>query len=692
MYMKLVFTSIFFILFTSARAQPPDIDSLRKEVSLSKNDSVKLFLYTMLAEVYNEIRPDSSLYFAEKLLTLSRKFMFRLNEADALQQKAYALLNMGDYPGSLKTYLAGLAIAEDPESERNILPEKFRIQNRFLRSPVTAHTLRLVMLSRIYHYIGILYGTTNDKSKRELYYYLRAKKITEEIGNRSALCTIYSTMGRAYLSFKNTDSALFCEQKAYDLAMETDNKKYLGSILLNFGRIQTALKNKLLAIAYYQKAIDASFKFGYLRGVVASNLYLAELYKDSGKNDSIFRCIYAALEVAKFQNIPSLLLRSYNALAGFYSSTNNTDSIVKYQRLIIKMNDSVFTIKQAQLFENIDFDEEKRQEDQISQQTQYLNSIKISVLVAALAIFFLLAFILYRNNRQKQKANFLLTRQKEKIENALSELKNTQDQLIRSEKMASLGELTAGIAHEIQNPLNFVNNFSDINRELVDELTAELTTGNTQSAKEIADNIRDNEQKINHHGKRADAIVKGMLQHSRTSSGQKELTDINALCDEYLRLAYHGFRAKDPRDATSKNFNTKLKTDFDNNIGKVRVVPQDIGRVILNLINNAFYAVNQKQKNTAANTASNGYEPTVIVTTSSHNGKVEIAVKDNGDGIPQNIIDKIFQPFFTTKPTGQGTGLGLSLAYDIVKVHGGEIKIETKENEGSNFIIQLPDR
>jgi len=681
MYMKLVFTSIFFILFTSARAQPPDIDSLRKEVSFSKNDSVKLFLYTMLAEVYNEIRPDSSLYFAEKLLTLSRKFMFRLNEADALQQKAYALLNMGDYPGSLKTYLAGLAIAEDPESERNILPEKFRIQNRFLRSPVTAHTLRLVMLSRIYHYIGILYGTTNDKSKRELYYYLRAKKITEETGNRSALCTIYSTMGRAYLSFKNTDSALFCEQKAYDLAIETDNKKYLGSILLNFGRIQTALKNKLLAIAYYQKAIDASFKFGYLRGVVASNLYLAELYKDSGKNDSIFRCIYAALEVAKFQNIPSLLLRSYNALAGFYSSTNNTDSIVKYQRLIIKMNDSVFTIKQAQLFENIDFDEEKRQEDQISQQTQYLNSIKISVLVAALAIFFLLAFILYRNNRQKQKANFLLTRQKEKIENALSELKNTQDQLIRSEKMASLGELTAGIAHEIQNPLNFVNNFSDINRELVDELTAELATGNTQSAKEIADNIGDNEQKINHHGKRADAIVKGMLQHSRTSSGQKELTDINALCDEYLRLAYHGVRAKD------KSFNSEIKTKFDDSIEKINVVPQEIGRVFLNLLNNAFYAVNEKTK--AAGTGDE-YKPAVTISTKKVGDKMLISVADNGNGIPQKNLDKIFQPFFTTKPTGQGTGLGLSIAYDIVKAHGGEIKVETKEGEGSEFIIRLP--
>jgi signal transduction histidine kinase len=245
--------------------------------------------------------------------------------------------------------------------------------------------------------------------------------------------------------------------------------------------------------------------------------------------------------------------------------------------------------------------------------------------------------------------------------------------------MASLGELTAGIAHEIQNPLNFVNNFSDVNTELVDELKAELATGNTQLATEIADNIKDNEQKINHHGKRADAIVKGMLQHSRSSSGQKEPTDINALSEEYLRLAYHGLKAKD------NSFNAITKTDFDNSVGKINIIPQDIGRVVLNLINNAFYAVDEKKKK-----AGNDYEPTVSVSTKRNNGKVEISVKDNGNGIPQKVLDKIFQPFFTTKPTGQGTGLGLSLSYDIVKAHGGEIKVNTIENEQTEFIITLP--
>ncbi|HQS51253.1 MAG TPA: ATP-binding protein [Daejeonella sp.] len=262
---------------------------------------------------------------------------------------------------------------------------------------------------------------------------------------------------------------------------------------------------------------------------------------------------------------------------------------------------------------------------------------------------------------------------------SIEDLKSTQKQLIESEKMASLGELTAGIAHEIQNPLNFVYNFSDLNAELLDVLKNELTSGNHNEALLIADDIKQNEQKINHHGKRADAIVKGMLQHSRSSSGKTEATDINALANEYLNLSYHGLRAKD------KSFNATLKTDFDQNIGQITIVPQDIGRVILNLITNAFYAVKDKKIQNAE-----GYEPTVTVSTKKINDAVEISVSDNGKGIPQKVLDKIFQPFFTTKPAGEGTGLGLSLSYDIVKAHGGEIKVETKEGEGTTFFILLP--
>ncbi|HKC37129.1 MAG TPA: ATP-binding protein, partial [Chitinophagaceae bacterium] len=294
----------------------------------------------------------------------------------------------------------------------------------------------------------------------------------------------------------------------------------------------------------------------------------------------------------------------------------------------------------------------------------------------------MIALIVQYRSRKLKTENLALeekiNQRTTELKQSLQDLRATQTQLIQSEKMASLGELTAGIAHEIQNPLNFVNNFSDINAELIDEATQEMDKGNTNEAKTILNDIKENEQKINHHGKRADAIVKGMLQHSRSSSGIKEPTNINKLADEYLRLAYHGLRAKD------KSFNATMKTDFDESIGNINVIPQDIGRAILNLITNAFYAVDQKKKQLG-----DGYEPTVTVSTKKTNGKVEVSVKDNGNGIPQKVLDKIFQPFFTTKPTGQGTGLGLSLSYDIVKAHGGEIKVNTKENEGTEFTITL---
>ena len=298
-------------------------------------------------------------------------------------------------------------------------------------------------------------------------------------------------------------------------------------------------------------------------------------------------------------------------------------------------------------------------------------------LVQNLADAFSTAYARYEDFNRLESA-------KQQVENTLVDLKQAQSQLVQSEKMASLGELTAGIAHEIQNPLNFVTNFSEVNKELLAELKAEIDKGNTKEVKSIANDLIQNEEKINHHGRRADAIVKGMLQHSQSSTGQKEPTDINNLADEYFRLSYHGLRAK------NKSFHAGMHTEFDNTIGKINIVPQDIGRVLLNLYNNAFYAAAPPSVK-----GGNGSEPahgnaSVWLSTKKVEDKVLISVRDNGPGIPQKVMDKIFQPFFTTKPTGQGTGLGLSLAYDIIKAHGGEIKVQTKEGEGAEFTIQLP--
>ncbi|HEU5365017.1 MAG TPA: ATP-binding protein, partial [Hanamia sp.] len=390
------------------------------------------------------------------------------------------------------------------------------------------------------------------------------------------------------------------------------------------------------------------------------------------------------------KSYPEGEMKAATQLAHIYEQKGMKDSTIKYLQLSIALREKLFNREKTREAQSYAFNEQIHQQElkqKIEQnQLQYRNRLNVYVLLAGLLILLLVAGGLWRRNIYRKRSFVLLQKQKQEIDNqkskveqTLEELKNTQSQLIQSEKMASLGELTAGIAHEIQNPLNFVNNFSDVNKELLEELKEEADKGNIDEVKTIANDVIGNEEKINHHGKRADAIVKGMLQHSRSSTGKKDPTNINALADEYLRLSYHGLRAKD------KDFNAEMKTDFDPSIGKINIVPQDIGRVLLNLFNNAFYAVNKRQE-----AQGKEYEPSVSVTTNKSGNSVLITVRDNGSGIPENIRDKIFQPFFTTKPTGSGTGLGLSLSYDIVKAHGGEIKVESKEGEGCQFIIQLP--
>ncbi|MEM5564491.1 ATP-binding protein [Psychroserpens sp. AS72] len=340
--------------------------------------------------------------------------------------------------------------------------------------------------------------------------------------------------------------------------------------------------------------------------------------------------------------------------------------------------------------------------DFVNQSTQLTEDDKVSLIASikkADKDLVISDFMLERTNKVKRTTAILLEETIEELEQkraaieetnialnkSLKELQSAQAQLIQAEKMASLGELTAGIAHEIQNPLNFVNNFSEVSKELLEEMLEELQKGDTEEVNAIANDVIQNLEKILHHGQRADGIVKGMLQHSRKNSGEKEATDINLLVDEYLRLAYHGIRAKD------KTFNASLETIYDDAIGKINIIPQDIGRVVLNLINNAFYAVvEQKTVMEKDQSSLDTYQPSVNITTKKENNQIEIKISDNGNGIPKHIIDKIFQPFFTTKPTGQGTGLGLSLSYDIIKAHGGTLNVHSETGKGTSFTINIP--
>jgi len=447
---------------------------------------------------------------------------------------------------------------------------------------------------------------------------------------------------------------------------------FLGKIYSQKGEVKKALY-------YHRNAVHISAQFYQTKNLCESYLALAQTFEKLGNTDSSLYYAEQSLLLANELSLPAQSLDASTFLSSVYESKHLTDSAFKYQKISITLKDSLLSKEKIKQIQNYTFNEQLRQQEIQKAHEEYQVKIKTYSLLAALVVFLIIALILWRNNKQKQKANRLLQQQKEKVDSTLQELKSTQAQLIQSEKMASLGELTAGIAHEIQNPLNFVNNFSEVNTELIDEMQQALQAGDTEEAFSISNDLKDNEQKIIHHGKRADSIVKGMLQHSRVSSGHKELTDINALADEYLRLSYHGMRAKD------KTFNTTLQTNFDTGIGKINVVPQDMGRVRLNLFNNSFYSVIQKKKEANA-----PYEPTVSVCTKKVDSNIEIHVKDNGNGIPRNIVDKVFQPFFTTKPTGQGTGLGLSLSYDIIKAHGGDIKVETKEGDGAELIIQVP--
>jgi signal transduction histidine kinase len=677
---RLLLSHLLVGIITLQAAAQTQFDSLRIELGSATSDTTRMLVNGQLADYYNERNPDSSAFYANASMEIATRMGFKLIEAHALSQLSYAHLNLGDLPGSLQFGLEALRIVSDPDSEKNALLEHRLNWAQQLEGPYPASRMRLDLLGIAHHYLSIIYANANDYPKSLSHNY-QTLEFVPETGNKALRSLSLMTMGRVYLSLQNMDSALICTQMAYDLAIQSGYTRYLGSILLNFARISRTKGDLEVTIRYIKQSIVASQEQGYLRGVVAGNVLLSERYRNSTANDSSLYFANEALELATFLTTPELIVRSYRTLAAYYDSRNQSDSTVKYLQLVIKMNDNLFNSKQALQFQRIDSDAEQRESDLEAAERTFQNRLLKNSLIGGGATFVIIVLLLLRDIRHRKRSNEILQKQKLEIEKALANLKQTQKLLIQSEKMASLGELTAGIAHEIQNPLNFVNNFSEVNSELIDELVQEVHNRNLGEATRLAHSIKENEQKIVQHGKRADTIVKGMLQHSRSSSGVKEMVDMNALTDEYFRLAYHGLRAK------NKSFNANMVTDFDPSVGRVEVMHQDIGRVILNLITNAFYAVNEKKEAGAED-----YEPTVSVSTRKAEGFVEVRVKDNGDGIPDAVKEKMFQPFFTTKPSGQGTGLGLSLSYDIVKAHGGEITVKTERGEGTEFTIRLPDQ
>jgi signal transduction histidine kinase len=578
---------------------------------------------------------------------------------------------------SLEFYLKALNIVKDPAIEKTIWN---------LSSGQSQRNERLLQVSNCYDLIGILNAYTGNWSvntKNQLKNYREAEKYAREAGNAQQIGYITFHMGISYMSEGKLDSALTLLKKAIATFSYLKDETGLGRATKYLGDTYERMGNYPLAANTIFQAIPLLKNTNDYVHLALAYISLHHVYTDLNKNDSALYYARESLKIFEKRKDPFGKKDAYNLLTASFDRLDRTDSATVYLKLAKSLSDSLNQEERKNLleFQDVVVNEQAKFEKLEKERIEARGKLRTYLLMSGIVIFIVIVFFLYRNNQHRKKTNETLRQRNVEIERTLHQLKSTQAQLIQSEKMASLGELTAGIAHEIQNPLNFVNNFSEVNNELIEELKGQKSKLKSEEQDELLNDIFQNNEKINYHGKRADAIVKGMLQHSRSSTGQKEPTDINALADEYLRLAYHGLRAKD------KSFNALTKTEFDNRIGKINVVPQEIGRVILNLINNAFYAVSEKAKSSML--YAEGYEPTVTVSTSKQKERVEIRIADNGNGIPQKILDKIFQPFFTTKPTGQGTGLGLSLSYDIVKAHGGELKVLTKETEGSEFIIIL---
>ena len=653
--MKAILVSIFLFIWLLGCAQGNNLDSLKKAIILHKNEDTILakMLYDYSTEL-EHINADSALPYVIKEINLARELKWNIGLVKGMLLLAHIQYQGNKLDEAVATSFQALKISEE-------------MPNQLLMANATAH------LSDSYRLLG---DNKNAEfySKKYLELARNLKNDTIVLDAMVKLSQLYSELGRWDEAEKIWPQAL----KLSDLQNDEISKVRL---LETMGQRQVELNHFADALKYYKQVLEVWEKRKNYAAIAWIRCNLCRIYSKMHNKDSASYYGFSALTVAQSHSLKKETMNTYNVLANFFYEFEDYKQAFDFYLKFDSIYNSTYTMEAARNAEKIRLELEQEKKDAVSKTDQLKKDAATlrtkNLLYSAIGLFILLASFLLFNNRQKQKA-------KTKIEVAYTQLKSTQQQLIQSEKMASLGELTAGIAHEIQNPLNFVNNFSGVNNELIEELKVERSTLNAEEQDELLNDIFQNNEKINMHGKRADAIVKGMLQHSRQTSGKKEPTDINALCDEYLRLSFHGLRAK------SKSFNANFKTDFDENVGKINIVSQDMGRVLLNLFNNAFYAVNEKL---AANRSplTDNYKPTVLVQTKRINDKVEIRVSDNGNGIPQTIIDKIFQPFFTTKPTGQGTGLGLSLSYDIItKEHSGTIRVNSKKDEGSEFIIELP--
>lgn len=704
----------------------------------------RIDLRIKLVNTFRVVNLDSALSEGRKVVEDARNIGYRKGEANAMNALASAMMMKGDFQTGQAYLDSTLAIASNlrdsfmlAEAYSNFgvmygMKSKYDSSIEFFSKSLHIHQSRhdTIFIGRCYGNLAIGYQMQSN-FPQALLYQQKALTIAEELGNVSSQAYASLNMGLIYEKIGDSPRAIEMLEKAVDFGKRGEMNNVVVYAYTNLATMYTARKEWDKTYDYAIRAAYLGKEMGDIPIEASSYSKAAVALANMGQYGKAKALINSAMSDAESSSQPIIICQLQTAmghtlmlegkydqaipyyencldtyentdeydenvgevfkeLSSAYEHTGDYESALAKFKVYATVIDSVRSRDKVQKTTelNMNYEFEKRQaaveaaqtvKDAAAERAKNRQHYIMAFLGLVLLAVVVIALMQFRSKRNKQKANSLLQSQKQKVETTLSELKSTQAQLIQSEKMAGLGELTAGIAHEIQNPLNFVNNFSEVTAELLEEMKVELDRGHTAEALLMVEDILNNLEKINHHGRRADSIVKGMLHHSRTGSGVKEPIDINLLADEYLRLAYHGLRAKD------KEFNAKIKMEFDPSIGKIPAVPQDIGQVVLNLINNAFYAVNDKKRRGDEN-----YHPEVVVRTERVGDKIELSVRDNGTGIPENILKKIFQPFYTTKPTGQGTGLGLSLSYDIMKAHGGELRVETKEGQGSTFVVSIP--
>ena len=692
--MKFVKTfALLLLCYNGTLAQQNLSDSLQQRLTTPLPDTTRVLVLDQLGRALMYSKPLVAMQYAQEGLRIAHDIRYPRGEA-RIQNRIGTIFRLtSNYGRSLEAHLASVAVA--------------------------SATNDIDALARTYNNLGNLYAEQKN-SPKAIGFYQKTAALATQLNNHSLKRIALSNIGSEYALCNRLDSALTHTRTAYQLALQLKAEDSQIE-LVNLGNIYKRMGRNKLALNYYRKSRPVSLAVRNDRTLSQTYLEMAEVFQALHQPDSTAFYAKKSLQLAQSANMLVNVVKISTLLSALYEPTAPRLSLY-YFRLAAVAKDSLESAEKVRNFQNVEFSEKLRQEELQQAGDTYRSRMTLYVVLGVMALFGVTALLLFRHNRQQQHANRLLrqqrdetNQQRDKAEATLSKLKATQVQLIQKEKLASLGELTAGIAHEIQNPLNFVNNFSEVSVELVGELREEeaKTDRDAEFIGELLDDLTQNLQKITHHGGRASAIVEGMLEHSRTTTGEKRLTNLNALADEYLRLAYHGLRAKDKTGSAGgrspDRFNAELVTDFAPDLGQMAVMPQELGRVLLNLFNNAFYAVRQRQQQAPAD-----YHPTVTVTTrlipnsperatsSAQStglgtgtepgiGHVEIRVSDNGTGMSDAVKAKIFQPFFTTKPTGEGTGLGLSLSYDIVtKGHGGMLDVESVAGERTTFVVRLP--